>query len=189
MSDRAGWVELVHITLRGEWWWLSAALAAIYDLAEPRPPRAPGGFAGLLRMTEIAYTVTHTGTGEVLGSATFSRSGATTTLRIQGPPQFAAYWADLEHRLETMTTIAWQHRTAMFPSAEEAIEHYYRSRARGSKMTLKELAEISGYGYGYLRDVKARYDRDPGKWGSKAAKQTGARRARGTPPPDNDRQE
>lgn len=50
--------------------------------------------------------------------------------------------------------------------AELLIEHYYRSRARGSKTTLKDIADQSGFNYDYLRQVKARYDA-AGGWGSK----------------------
>jgi hypothetical protein len=52
------------------------------------------------------------------------------------------------------------------PSVEAVIEHYYRARARGSKITLKDAAEITGFSHSYLREVKSRYDR-AGKWGSK----------------------
>jgi len=53
-------------------------------------------------------------------------------------------------------------------SAEAAIERYYRSRAAGSRKTLRQIAMETIYSYDYLRKVKRQYDAD-GKWGSKKA--------------------
>lgn len=55
-------------------------------------------------------------------------------------------------------------------AAFRAIERYYRARAAGDRrMTLKRLAQETGYSPGYLGQVKFEYDR-AGKWGSKKAK-------------------
>lgn len=53
--------------------------------------------------------------------------------------------------------------------AEKVIEHYYRARAAGHKVTLRQLAQQSGFNADYLSQVKAAYDR-AGKWGSKPRK-------------------
>lgn len=53
-------------------------------------------------------------------------------------------------------------------SAETAIERYYRSRAAGSRKTLRQIALDTVYSYDYLRKVKRQYDA-AGKWGSKKA--------------------
>lgn len=59
-------------------------------------------------------------------------------------------------------------------SAEKVVERYYRARAQdircpnGRRTTLKQLAKETGYSYGYLRSVKAAYDK-AGKWGSKSS--------------------
>lgn len=59
--------------------------------------------------------------------------------------------------------------TAVCCTADEAIEHYYRSRARGSDTTLKAVALKTGHSYSYLRKAKVTYDK-AGKWGSTKAK-------------------
>jgi hypothetical protein len=51
-------------------------------------------------------------------------------------------------------------------AAEKVIESYYRRRAAGSKVTLKQMAEAYGYHRTYLSQVKKEYDL-AGKWGSK----------------------
>lgn len=49
---------------------------------------------------------------------------------------------------------------------DSAIEHYYRSRAAGARITLKQAAEQAGLSYTALRQHKVQYDA-AGKWGSK----------------------
>lgn len=51
-------------------------------------------------------------------------------------------------------------------SVNGAIEHYYRSKAAGGKITLRQVAAQTGYSYGYLRQCKMAYDA-AGKWGCK----------------------
>jgi hypothetical protein len=58
---------------------------------------------------------------------------------------------------------------------EQAIEHYYRSKAAGSRITIEKVAQQTGFSAGYLREVKMRYDRD-GKWGSRNDKRSRPRR-------------
>ena len=38
-------------------------------------------------------------------------------------------------------------------SADDAIERYYRSRAAGSRKTLRQIADETAYSYDYLRKV------------------------------------
>lgn len=49
------------------------------------------------------------------------------------------------------------------------IETYYRSRAAGGKITLKQLADQAGITATYLSTKKTAYDK-AGKWGSKRVK-------------------
>lgn len=44
--------------------------------------------------------------------------------------------------------------------AREAIITYYRRRARGSRVTLKEICEQVGVHYGYTRQIKVVYDQN-----------------------------
>lgn len=54
-----------------------------------------------------------------------------------------------------------------FPSPTDyVIGLYYRRKARGVKVTLRQIAEEHGYNYSYLSQVKVAYDK-AGKWGSK----------------------
>jgi hypothetical protein len=50
--------------------------------------------------------------------------------------------------------------------SDKALEHYYRARARGSKVTLRQVATDFDLNESYLRAAKVEYDR-AGKWGSK----------------------
>ncbi len=54
-------------------------------------------------------------------------------------------------------------------TAEMAIERYYRRKARGSKVTLRQVAETYGFNESYLSQAKRKYDQ-AGKWGSKSKK-------------------
>ena len=54
-------------------------------------------------------------------------------------------------------------------TGEMAIERYYRRKARGSKVTLREIAETYGFNESYLSQAKKKYDQE-GKWGSKSKK-------------------
>ena len=54
-------------------------------------------------------------------------------------------------------------------TAEWIIERYYRRRARGNKITLRELAKQYGFSESYLSQAKKKYDQ-AGKWGSKPKK-------------------
>jgi hypothetical protein len=54
-------------------------------------------------------------------------------------------------------------------AASNVIETYYRRKAAGGKVTLKQLAEETGYSVAGLKVAKQRYDA-AGKWGSKTRK-------------------
>jgi hypothetical protein len=62
-------------------------------------------------------------------------------------------------------------------TAEYLIERYYRIKAQGGKVTLKQLAEKYGFNHSYLRTVKTEYDK-AGGWGAKRNTNT-------TPPPSD----
>jgi hypothetical protein len=58
-------------------------------------------------------------------------------------------------------------RATVKQTADQVIEHYYRARSRGVKITLKQLADRYDFNESYLRQAKVAYDR-AGKWGSKS---------------------
>jgi len=54
--------------------------------------------------------------------------------------------------------------------SDRAIALYYRRIAMGvRRVTLRKIADETGYSYGYLRNAKRKYDR-AGKWGAKHKK-------------------
>lgn len=54
---------------------------------------------------------------------------------------------------------------------DDAIERYYRARAAGAKITLKQIAEMYQFSPSYLRKRKMEYDARGG-WGSRKKKPT-----------------
>lgn len=78
-----------------------------------------------------------------------------------------SFYLPILESVNTILRIAETYRRQNWAiEADTAIEHYYRARARGSKLTLKDIAEMTGYNYTYLSQVKSAYDK-AGKWGSK----------------------
>lgn len=59
-------------------------------------------------------------------------------------------------------------RGSVGETPDELIEEYYRRRAAGSKVTLKQLAAQAGISYSYITKAKMKYDR-AGKWGSRTS--------------------
>lgn len=43
---------------------------------------------------------------------------------------------------------------------DEVLEHYLRSKGKGSRVTLKDVATITGLTYSYVRQAKTKYDRE-----------------------------
>jgi hypothetical protein len=82
---------------------------------------------------------------------------------------YSGDWQDLHQRLDRIVRSAEVYRRQMWKlNVDDAIERWYRSRARGSKLTLKDVAEMTGFSYSYVTKAKMEYDRRGG-WGSKRA--------------------
>lgn len=104
--------------------------------------------------------------GRVVGELRFIRQAEATFVQVEVAEDFYAYCAGLVEFLDLLAGSAYNFRRAYEPTADEAIERYYRSRAAGSRVTLRQIAKDTGFSYGYLRTAKIAYDK-VGKWGSK----------------------
>jgi hypothetical protein len=109
--------------------------------------------------------------GAPAGSITLTRHPdkpllTTLAIRVGGD---APYWRALVKRLQGFGNEARERRREVMPTADDVIQRYYRIRAQGGKVTLRQLAEETGFNYSYLRDVKVTYDK-AGRWGAKKRK-------------------
>ena len=75
------------------------------------------------------------------------------------PDELALYLLDLGTRFTHCYEDAQARRPGRARPTDQLFEQYYRQRARGKKVSLKRLAEQSGYTYAYLRKAKVEYDR------------------------------
>jgi hypothetical protein len=152
-----------------DWWWIAAA-AAIQARR-----RAPQGVTWRDDFTDDGYRIdgyTESQDFAVL-SIIFAKQGNGTRITMFELPAWAGFWRPIfEEEVNPLELRAHDIRRTAEPSAEEVIERYYRSRAQGSRITLRQLAEETGFSYSYLRTVKAAYDA-AGGWGSKSKKLQG----------------
>lgn len=144
----------LHITVYGEWWY----------------------YAGVVRwsLDQRKISIIDSGTqpdGYFLttraGRITFSSEHEHTTIRVDQISQdWAPDWAAL---LNTIKLIADEAREARHISIgrtyDEAIQAFYRAKARGTKITMRQIADATGLNYGTLRKMKMAYDARGG-WGS-----------------------
>lgn len=156
MSER----KTIEGTIAADWWMLAGALRALLYRDRRNDPNAPSYSSVPLD----GYRFTIGG----LATVQLSTGAAPTTVRIEYPRQPGAddYFNGLYRYLAVFADSADSIRREVQPTADNVIQRYYRARAAGGKVTLKMLAEESGYSYEYLLKAKQRYDR-AGKWGSK----------------------
>jgi hypothetical protein len=106
----------------------------------------------------------------VRGRISLSGDENKSALTIDHMPGSDAFWNILLDLLKSAANYAAIHRRRSWATtAESAIEHYYRAKARNSRITLKEIAELTGFNYTYLSQVKSAYDK-AGKYGAKPKK-------------------
>ena len=169
------------ITIRAEWHWVCAIFkyrlpAAMGGLISEATPGAQElhielwEFSGRADLGEGVIVTGH-GVGRYK-AADITITGQDTTTRIViQQPEGARHSAELDTIVNDIKHIAaWArelYRDSQKVSAEWVIEHYYRSKARGSKPTLKQLADEYGFSSEYLRQAKRKYDQ-AGKWGAKS---------------------
>lgn len=162
MSD---YLEPMDLTLQGDWWTTAAAFVHLAARLDTTYGPLPSG-----SHTSDGYRVLVLGGppwGGTLGTFIFRGSGGRTQITVeQVPAEREGYVTTVLGQLRQFAEDAQRLRREAKPTADEAIERYYRSRAAGSKKTLRQIATETTYSYDYLRNVKRAYDK-AGKWGSK----------------------
>ena len=172
--------KVIEGTIAADWWVLAGAFQALLyhdeyrDQDEGRAPVVPS-YTSAPDQGGYSFTLTDPSPhviGRVIGRVQFIRNDGATTIRMLIAPEIHAYCWRLYQTLDLMIGGARDFRRLFEPSAEQVIERYYHSRAQGTRITLKQLAEQTGFSYSYLRTVKAAYDK-AGKWGSRSKRLQG----------------
>lgn len=169
MSDKELTIE-IRRHLPGEWWYFAGQLRAALNRKRGDPdwewynqPTSPTG------------CIIHIGprlARRRIASVIFVGKGESTTLVVHTIPSNLPHVQPLIDDLEATAREAREaRRDSIGETPDELIEEYYRRRAAGSKVTLKQLAEQAGMSYSWLRQRKMEYDR-AGKWGSKQPNKT-----------------
>jgi hypothetical protein len=160
--------KVIEGTIAADWWILAGALQALLNRDYYRYDDAPSSDSGL-KEDGYDFAIYERGQPDhVLARVVFSIGPSPTPVRIEAQrlPGVYAYCEGLYQFLDLLAGGADIIRRRFQPTADNAIETYYRSRAAGSKITLRQLAVRTGYSYDYLRKAKRRYDA-AGRWGSK----------------------
>jgi hypothetical protein len=162
MSDK---LITIEETITGEWWWIAALFGRLQQ-DEPLFKRVDG--IGVTDRSRDGLTEIHrNANGTTLGTVRYGGNDGKTTIHIEATP---TYGESLRATLIQVSSIAETahnlHRAARKTTPEGAIEHYYRRKAAGSKITIGQISAQTGISEKTLRNVKVEYDR-AGKWGSK----------------------
>ncbi|NTU82732.1 MAG: hypothetical protein HGA45_25740 [Chloroflexales bacterium] len=101
------------------------------------------------------------GRDEIIGRVETRHDKERTLLIVSWPVDYAegarASWSQLQADLASLD---WQIEPVPGPPPTDVVfADYYRRRAMGDKVTLKDIAQEHGYSPEYLRRVKADYDR------------------------------
>ena len=142
-------------------WWIVAgivdALGKELNIGFKRAAQLPNGFTAAVLHGDA-----------ILGQISVTGDEQKTTVAMEDlQPGASDYWGRILGFLIRASNAVAVHQRRTWPTtADGAIEHYYRSKARGSRISLKDVAEMTGFSEAYLRKRKVSYDRD-GKWGSK----------------------
>lgn len=133
-------------------WWHYAALIGFFA-ARPHYYTLPFSERG----TTMRFGDDDTVDAEIVFTVTGNRTAI--TLRATGTPEQRDAWRAI---LDNITIIANDARSIQIaiagPKGMDVIEEYYRARAAGRKVTLRQLAAQYGFNAKYLSDVKRAYD-------------------------------
>lgn len=159
MSDRL--LQSIEHALEGDWWYFAGAVQAILarDQVRHRVKSAGDGQKG------VVITVGEPFTSEA--AIRIVRANDTTVLTIAYDPVHAVQMQGVATFLCEASSQIEKVRRTWVPSGEDVISRFYRARAQGSRITLRQLAEDTGFSYEALKKHKQRYDA-AGKWGSRA---------------------
>jgi hypothetical protein len=159
----------IERVLHCEWWVLRAAYQAIANKIPPGIDDYHGVF------TQGGWSLI-TGGDEYAGylslNANDDKSSETKLFIEDLLGNHREYWQAIVKELERFVLRLHEGRRQHAKTAEDIIEIYYRSRAAGSKVTLRELAEQYGFNSKSLSNAKRVYDARGG-WGSKVHKPHG----------------
>ena len=171
-------------TFRGEWHWICSLLSERlpYSIHGARSEITPpiGEHGAVFYMERWFATGSETIDGVTLIAIGAGRYKQERTVTDLGHANHILVNCDREEDIpmiqEIINTVAHSamrarefKRDNQKITGEMAIERYYRRKARGSKTTLREIAEAYGFNESYLSQVKKKYDQ-AGKWGSKSKK-------------------
>jgi hypothetical protein len=153
-------IATIEATIAGDWRLLAGILAADMWRAKQRP------ISTLIRDVFHMTIYAQEGIGNIIADVDFRASGGITHVQVKTHPGAVEDWQKELSFLAEAVSNAYSFDELARPSAGDVIEIYYRRKAAGGKVTLKQLAEETGYSLAYLKTAKRRYDA-AGRWGSK----------------------
>jgi hypothetical protein len=169
MRRRMGLHLQQTVTIHMEWWIVAAAFHLIYQQPEPHPTSPIADSATLNdQLQRYTFNVYLQDFDTPLGTMVLRpKDGSTQVQTMSEAEQYIPYWQALVQLLSSFAATALElRRKEIGARPDELIETYYRSRAAGGKITLKQLAAQAGISYSYITKAKMAYDR-AGKWGSR----------------------
>lgn len=149
----------IPVTVQGDWWWYAAFFNTQFyrpraDVQLGRRSQSSGSIAYGWSFPVV------TEHGDPVGSITFSGTEGSTTIRaVSAAPEHVSYWNEVIGLLKAFASSAHDVRHASVgPTVDEVIKAYYREKAAGHRVSLKQLAEYAGVSYAYVRKKKIAYD-------------------------------
>jgi hypothetical protein len=153
-----------------DWWLVTAAFEMIANKLPPYPDIFSMGTSVERELKHIRYSAiadSPDGSYVSVGIITFRLKGNSTEVETRSDSEeFISYWRNILEALSAFVAATTRIRQAYELTADDVVERYYRSRAAGSRTTIKQLAEQYGFSYESLKKHKQRYDA-AGKWGSR----------------------
>lgn len=155
----------IETTITGDWRILAAIMAAD---AERNGRNAVYGEEGRGTGGDWIHITVFTKQGMgIVGADVYIRgTGGVSQIQVKTHADPISEWQRTLTFLGAVGDIAKSFDEMTRPSAFDVIETYYRRKAAGGKITLKQLAEETRYSLSYLKTAKRRYDA-AGRWGSK----------------------
>lgn len=157
------------VTLPGEWYWLAHVFQWIVMADPDADTLGRKWLSGPHAAFGARWEAFQNETTDTVGTITFNVGTTQRETVVQvaiGAPEYEKWWYDRFNQLYTTAREVSELRATHSTTPDEAIEHYYRSRAAGSRITLRQIAEDTNLSYEALRKHKQRYDARGG-WGAK----------------------
>lgn len=161
----------VDESIAGDWLLITSALVGWLDWGRLRNPARPSWVGG---PEPPGYKMTifdGVGIARVIADVWLSGDATTTRIRIISTHQHAALWTDALAFLNIFASGHDMITRTMEPTPDQVIEYYYRSRAAGRRVTLRQIAKERGISYSTLTKHKMAYDAGGG-WGSRKKEKT-----------------